>query len=198
MPTITRKLAGSALSATTLPRVTGLSALEILLRGLPSTFPLPLVIVQHRSAGATANDWLRTVLQRHTSLKLLEPQDKETLQPERVYLAPPDYHLMVEDGAFALSTEAPVCSARPSIDVLFESVADAFGERAVAVVLTGSSADGARGAARVKREGGLVIVQDPATAESPVMPQAALAACQVDATLPLPKIAPYLIGLVSS
>src|SRR5579872_2070933 len=89
----------------------GLQALEVLLEGLPATFPLPVVIVQHRSAGASAYDRLRVVLQRHSSLKLLEPQDKEQIQPERAYLAPPDYHLMVEEGAFALSTEAPVWSA---------------------------------------------------------------------------------------
>ena len=113
----------------------------------------------------------------------------------RVYLAPRDYHLLVERGHFALSTEAPVYFARPSIDVLFESAADAYGEGVVGVVLTGANGDGARGLARIKAAGGLAVVQEPATARAPEMPSAAIEAADVDRVLPLPEIAAFLNGL---
>ena len=173
----------------------GLQALEIVLGSLPSTFALPMVIVQHRSK--RDSDRLRMVLQRHSNIKISEPQDKEPIAAGHAYLAPSDYHLLVEDEAFALSTEGPVCAARPSIDVLFESAAEAYGESVIGVVLTGSSTDGAYGASRIKERGGMVIVQDPATAESNVMPLAAIAVCAVDATVPLDQMASYLVQLTS-
>jgi two-component system chemotaxis response regulator CheB len=171
----------------------GLHALETLLPMLPAGFPLPVVVVQHRSV-LSGEGWVR-VLQRHSLLKVREPQDKEPILPGRLYLAPPDYHLLVDGGDFALSTEGPVLFARPSIDVLFESVADTFGPRAIGVVLTGASDDGSRGAARLKRRGGCLIIQDPATAEAPTMPKAALTAAPADHVLPLEEIGPCLCGL---
>ena len=120
----------------------------------------------------------------HTGRVVCDPDDKTTLEPDHVYLAPPDYHLLVEDGYFALSTDAPVQYARPSIDVLFESVADAYAERVVGIVLTGANADGADGLARIKACGGVAIVQDPATSERRAMPDAAIAATATDAVLP--------------
>jgi two-component system chemotaxis response regulator CheB len=167
----------------------GLHALEAILSALPEDFPLPVAVVQHRSV-LSGEAWVH-VLQRHSRLKVREPLDKDPIQPGRVYIAPPDYHLLVDDGAFALSTDEPVLFARPSIDVLFESVADAFGSGTIGVVLTGASEDGARGAARIKRRGGYLVVQDPETAESPVMPRAALAA-QPDQVLPLGEIGAFL------
>ena len=95
------------------------------------------------------------------------------LEDGHIYVAPPDYHTLIEPGHFALSTEAPVRFSRPSIDVTFTSAADAYGHRAVGVVLTGANADGAEGLRRISDRGGLAIVQDPATAESPMMPAAA-------------------------
>jgi two-component system chemotaxis response regulator CheB len=110
-------------------------------------------------------------------------------------VAPPDYHVLVEDGHVALSTDAPVQFARPSIDVLFESAAAAYGERAIGIVLTGASADGAAGLARIKERGGVAIVQDPNTSVRRAMPDAAIAATVADAILPLAEIPKFLYGL---
>ena len=120
----------------------------------------------------------------------------EPIRPGHAYLAPADYHLLVEPGRFALSTEAPVTYARPSIDVLFQTAADAYREALLGVLLTGASADGAEGLAAVKAYGGRAIVEDPATAECRTMPAAALAATAVDYVLPLSKIGEYLVTLV--
>lgn len=169
----------------------GLRALEAVLCGLPRGFPLPIVIVQHR--GKAADAALAAVLRERTTLPVSEPMDKETLLPGHVYVAPADYHLLVDRDGLALSTDAPVCHARPSIDVLFESAAEARGSGVVGVVLTGSNEDGARGAARIKQRGGRVVVEDPATAESPIMPRAA--APSADAVLPLAQIAVWLAHL---
>ena len=167
----------------------GLSALQTLLPALARDFPLPVVVVQHRGKDS---DNLCEFLQRHSALPLSEPNDKEAIAPGRVYLAPRDYHLLVERDGFALSTEAPVAYARPSVNVLFESAADVYQKHVVGVVLTGANADGARGLAKIKAYGGLCVVEDPASAESRGMPQAAVAAVQPDAILPVGEIAPYL------
>lgn len=167
----------------------GLAALQILLPALGRDFPLPVVLVQHRGKDT---DNLCEFLQKHSALPLTEPNDKEAIAPGRVYLAPRDYHLLIERDGFALSTEAPVGYARPSINVLFESAADIYQEHTIGVILTGANADGARGLAKIKSYGGLCVVEDPSSAESRGMPQAAIAATQVDAVLPLREIAPYL------
>lgn len=171
----------------------GLNALESILAGLPKDFPLAVAITQHR--GKSTGNLLSELLQRHSSLPVLEVEDKNPIIPAHIYLAPTDYHLLVEPGHFALSTEAPVLYARPSIDLLFESAADAYTCRAIGVVLTGANRDGASGLAAVKRKGGLAIVQDPTEAESSAMPTAAIAATQVDYILPVAEIASYLIKL---
>jgi two-component system chemotaxis response regulator CheB len=168
----------------------GYNALKVLLPALPRDYPLPLVIVQHR--GVDFTDLLAPALQELTLLPVREAEDKEAIQASCVYVAPADYHLLVEAGRFALSTDAKVNMARPAIDVLFESAADAYQDLVVAVVLTGASRDGAAGAARVKAKGGLVVVQDPATAESSVMPRATIQSCAVDRVLPLDGIAKFL------
>jgi two-component system chemotaxis response regulator CheB len=168
----------------------GLSALEILLRALPREFPLPIAVVQHRLADS--DDTLSLVLQIHCALPVVEPDDKDPIEPGRVYIAPADYHLLVDRGSFSLSTEAKVCYARPSIDVLFESAAESYGEGVIGVILTGASRDGSYGLSKIKERGGVTVVQDPATAESPTMPEAAIAAAKVDRVLPLQDIAAFL------
>jgi two-component system chemotaxis response regulator CheB len=167
----------------------------MLLRGMPEDFPLPIAIVQHR--GRTEDDALERLLAAQTSLIVYEPNDKDPLQVGRVYLAPADYHLLIEPESVALSTAPPRNFARPSIDVLFESAADALGNGVIAVVLTGSNHDGAAGARYVKERGGLVLVEDPSTAHAGIMPASAIAATVVDAVLPLPALAARLIELSS-
>lgn len=171
----------------------GLHALSSLLGAIPSSFPVPLVIVQHR--GREVDRSLLTVLAHASNLPVSEVEDKQPLTPGHVFLAPADYHVMVERGSLALSTEGPVLYARPSIDVLFESAADAYAGRVIGIILTGASADGAQGLARIKDRRGYTIVQEPAEAECQVMPQAAIAATAVDHVLPLAEIAALLVRL---
>jgi two-component system chemotaxis response regulator CheB len=171
----------------------GIHALPALLSGLPEHFPAPLAIVQHR-ASASAGE-LGRFLRQFSRLPISEIVDKAPILPAQAYVAPADYHVLIEADTFALSTEAPVLYARPSIDVLFESAADVYAERAIGVILTGASSDGARGLARIKRRGGLALVQSPDTAECDVMPVAAIRATPVDWILPLAEIAPRLVSL---
>ena len=173
--------------------VGGLSALQLLLPELSPEFPLPVVIVQHRRK--ETHDGLCEYLRKRSPLPLREPDDKEKIEPNHIYLAPSDYHLLIEESIFTLSTESPVAYARPSIDVLFESAADVYHERMIGVVLTGASRDGARGLSRIKSLGGMAIVQDPQSAQSRIMPQAAIDATAVDHILPLEEIAPFLNGI---
>ena len=169
----------------------GLDASRVLLAGLPLSFPCPLVLVQHRRAECDGR--LVEILSRHSCLPVLEPFDKDPILPGYVYVAPSNYHLSVERGYFSLSLADPVAFARPSIDVLFESLADSYGSKAIAVMLTSSSRDGARGARAIKQAGGVLIVEDPATAEAPLGPRAVLEESEADAVLPLGEIAAYLI-----
>lgn len=171
----------------------GLSALQVLLSSLPAEFPLAVAIVQHRHRDSETS--LAEFLQRYSALPVREVEDKDQIQTGHIYLAPADYHLLVEWGYFTLSIDEPVLFARPSIDVLFESAAEAYRSSTIGLILTGANQDGARGLARIKACGGWTIVQTPATAECPMMPAAAIAASSVDRILPLAKIAPYLIEL---
>ena len=171
----------------------GLQALSTLLDTLPDEVEPPIVVAQHRSPDSAGG--LDEILQRHTRRCVAEAEDKQPLERGRVYVAPPDYHLLVEPGSLALSTEEAVQYARPSIDVLFESVADAYGGRAIGIVLTGANEDGAAGLAKIKARGGVAIVQDPATSERRRMPDAALAATQTDAVLRIDEIGLFLLGL---
>lgn len=174
----------------------GLDALGVLLDGLDDGVHQPIVVAQHRSVDSE-DGGLAHLLQGHTRRLVGDPDDKTPLERDHVYLGPPDYHLLVEDGHLALSTEGPVQYARPSIDVLFESAADAYGEATVGIVLTGANADGAAGLARIKGRGGVAIVQDPATSARRAMPDAAIAATVADAVLPLEEIPRFLYGLCS-
>ena len=168
----------------------GLDALSTLLASLQAPLPLPVVIAQHRATDS--DDTLAVMLASRTGHDFRSPVDKEPLGAGRVYLAPPDYHLLVERGCLSLSTEDVICHARPSVDALFETAADAYGPGVVAVILTGENADGAQGAARVKARGGRLLVQDPATAESPSMPEAARAAARPDLVASIAALAAQL------
>jgi two-component system chemotaxis response regulator CheB len=168
----------------------GLAAVGVLLRGLPARLGVGIVLAQHRRPDPQSR--LVDLLAHDCALPVLEPEDRSLLEPDRVYLAPADYHLLVEPGVLALSIDPPVNFARPSIDVLFESVADAYGPAAIGVMLTNSNEDGAEGARAIKRAGGCVLVQDPARAESPIGPRATLALTPVDAVLDLPELAAEL------
>ena len=172
----------------------GLDALSTLLDGLDDAVRQPIVVVQHRSTEAEEHA-LAHLLGHHTSRVVCDPNDKTELEPDHVYLGPPDYHLLVEDGHLALSTDEPVRFARPSIDVLFESAADAYGDGVIGIVLTGANDDGARGLARIQERGGVAIVQDPSTSERRAMPDAAIAATHADAILPVEEIPKFVYGL---
>lgn len=169
----------------------GFRALERVLRTLPPTFSLPIVAVQHRSREST--DAYAEVIGGTTALPVRDADDEAPLRAPGVYLGPPDYHVLVEPGRLVLSVDEPVAFSRPSIDVLFESAADAYGPGVVAVLLTGANQDGARGLARVKQAGGFAIVQDPHTAESPEMPAAGIAYAPVDRIVPLDRIADEIV-----
>jgi two-component system, chemotaxis family, protein-glutamate methylesterase/glutaminase len=171
----------------------GLEALGTIVRGLPPDFPIPLVAVQHR--GRDARPLLAGLLQHVTGLTVCEADDKDVLEPGRLLLAPPDYHLLVEDGYISLDTGDVVKFSRPSIDVTFMSAADTYRDRAIGVVLTGANDDGAVGLRRIADRGGMAIVEDPAEATSPVMPAAALKAVPHAAMLPLRQIPRELVRL---
>ena len=174
----------------------GTHALRVLLPGLRANFPATLAVVFHRSKDS--DESLIRLLQKNCAIKVEEAQDKTPILPGHVYVAPADYHLMVEDDHFALSTEGAISYARPSVDVLFESVAEAYGKNAAGVILTGAGRDGAQGIMEIKRAGGLTIVQAPETAECPDMPTAALATTKVDQVLALEQIAPFLVSRCAS
>ncbi|MDX6598023.1 MAG: two-component system, chemotaxis family, protein-glutamate methylesterase/glutaminase [Gaiellales bacterium] len=154
----------------------GLQAVECVLASLPADFGAAVVIAQHRQGRADHDDRLSHLLDAHCLLDVQEAEDKQALRPGIVLVAPADYHLLVEHESVALSVDPPVNFSRPSIDILLASAADAYGERAAGVVLTGANGDGAEGLARIARRGGPAIVQDPGSALRREMPDAALAA----------------------
>ncbi len=174
----------------------GLQAIQTLLAALPADFPLPIVIVQHRRKDSELS--LCEYLSCPGGLPVTEPEDKEAIFGGQVYLAPRDYHLLIDNGSFALSTDPPVGYARPSIDVLFESVAAEFRHRTIGIILTGKNRDGAHGLARIKAYGGFTLVEDPRSASAPELPRAAIALSQVDRVLPLAQVAPVLEQLCAS
>lgn len=170
----------------------GLEALKVILPALPASFPLPIAIVQHREE--CSDGFLAEYLNRMSAITVSEAEDKEPLCAGHAYLAPAGYHLMVEsDHSFSLSVDPRVNHSCPSIDVLFESAADAFRESLIGIVLTGANADGTQGLKAVKARGGLAIVQDPNTAQATAMPRAALEATPVDYLVDLKQIALLLM-----
>ncbi|WP_312380724.1 chemotaxis protein CheB [Stutzerimonas balearica] len=165
----------------------GLAALSRLVSGLSSHFPLPILVVQHVPAGTPTQ--LAEIFQRKTGLRVKEADEKEALRPATLYFAPPGYHLLLEsDRSLSLSQDDAVHFSRPSIDVLFESAADALGPALLGILLTGANEDGAAGLAAIHYAGGLTIVQDPAEAEVDTMPRAALQRLAPDYLLPLRDI----------
>jgi len=164
---------------------------EILGR-LPADLAAAIVVAQHRGPQSSSVRLL-SFLEVRSRLRVTEAYDKEAIQLGCVYVAPADYHLLVEPDFLSLSTEEAIRHSRPSIDVLFESAADVYGAHVVAVLLTGANRDGARGLARVKDKGGLTIVQDPESAVRREMPDAAIATGAVDHVLVLPEIAGQLV-----
>ena len=172
----------------------GLDALSQVLPLLPADFPVPLVIVQHVSPRAMSR--LHIILQGKCAIKVREADEKIKPQPGVAYLAPSNYHLLLElDGTFSLSVDERVNYSRPAIDITFETAADLYGRELIGVVMTGASADGSRGLARIRSLGGYAIVQDPQEAQAVVMPQAAIKAADPQAVLPLCDIGPMLIRL---
>lgn len=172
----------------------GLDALSCVLGALPPDFPVPVLVVQHLSARYPS--YLVDLLGRRCALSVTWARHGQFLRPGMIYVAPPDQHLLVGRTRMVRLAQTPhVEFVRPSADVLFESVAATYRARAIAVVLTGSRRDGARGACSIKRAGGRVLVQDEATCAAFGMPQAAIAANCVDFALPLPAVAPALVAL---
>jgi two-component system chemotaxis response regulator CheB len=173
----------------------GLKALTELLSALPNDFPATILVVQHLTPHHRS--WMAEILGRRTGLEVKQARGGEALQPGVVFVAAPDRHLMVSPaGVLFLSDSGLVHFVRPSADVLFDSVAGRFKERAIAVVLTGCGSDGAMGVRAIKRAGGTVIVQDAAEAEFRGMPDAATQTGSVDLVLRLGEIAPALVRLV--
>lgn len=174
----------------------GVEALGILLGGLPGDFPLPLLIVHHIAPDSEST--LAGMLNGRCAVSVKEADEEESITAGTAYLAPPNYHLLVDkSGTLALSVDEPVNFARPSVDVLFESAADAFGPALIGVILTGAGSDGAQGLKMIKERGGITIVQAPEDAEADSMPLSALAAVEVDHVLPLRDISGLLCGLAA-
>jgi two-component system chemotaxis response regulator CheB len=172
----------------------GMQALKTILPALPRNIPFSIAIVQHTAP--TPDSYLAEYLGQISSIPVKEAEDKEPLQLGTAYLAPPGYHLLIEaDKTFSLSVDDRVNFSCPSIDVLFESAADVFQDRLIGIILTGANADGSKGLKAIQNVNGLTIVQNPATAEVPFMPQAALSNVLADHILNLEKIAPLLVQL---
>ena len=170
----------------------GLNAMRVMFSLLPKSFETPIIIVQHISPNSR-NLWIK-LLNDKSNLKIKEADEKEKIERGNVYIAPPNYHLLIErNKTFSLTIDERINYARPSIDVLFESAAEAYKNKLIGVILTGSNNDGTNGLKRIKEYGGLTIVQDPATAESNYMPASAIAAMQVDYILSLEDIINLLI-----
>ncbi|MGI4789140.1 MAG: chemotaxis protein CheB [Janthinobacterium lividum] len=175
----------------------GLNAVSLILSALPASFPAPILVVQHLSPEFPSK--LASILNNLTDLRVKEAEEGDCLQPGHVYVAPPGTHLLVNPNQFlSLSLSAKVHHCRPSVDVLFRSVATTFGPRAIGVVLTGGDGDGASGIQGIKAMGGVTIAQDLLSSQQPSMPRHAAATGDVDFVVPLPDIAALLMTLVNT
>ncbi len=173
----------------------GVQAWTTLLSGLPSDLSVPLIIVQH--IPPTEDSSLAQLFQRKCPLAVREAEDREKILAGTVYFAPPDYHLLVEQtGTFSLSVDEKVNYSRPSVDVLFESSAYAYGSQLLAIVLTGANHDGAAGIRMIKEYGGITVAQEPAAAAFATMPQAAVDTGTVDRALSLREIGEFIQKVV--
>lgn len=175
----------------------GVNALLQILPGLPPHFPLPVIVVLHVQGGRQSQ--LAEVFQRQLAMPVREAGDKDTVVPGTLYFAPSDYHLSVEtDGIFSLSCEPPVNFARPAIDLMMISASDAYGAGLLGILLTGANHDGAAGLAAIGAAGGMTVVQDPADAMVPTMPEEAIRLRRPDLVLPLADIRSLLSMLEKS
>lgn len=173
----------------------GMNTLPIIVNQLPADFPLPIAVIQHLHPHQSS--FYLEYYSNYSKLKVIEALDKQTIKPGNIYFSPPDYHLLVENSSyFSLSADSKVNFSRPSIDVLFESAANVFADRAIAILLTGANNDGAMGCKSIKNAGGLVLVQSPESAEHKFMPQSAINIMQADLIATPEQIAQYLIGLI--
>ena len=186
-------MSGASVKAVVIGASAGaIQALSDILPALPAEFPVPIIIVVH--VPADRSNFLAPLFQAKCALIVREAEDKELTSAGTVYFAPPDYHLLVEvDGTLSLSNDEPVQHSRPSIDVLFESAADALGPDLVGIVLTGANADGAAGLSAIAASGGQAIVQDPTTAYADAMPLAALKLCPTARCMSLAAITRFLL-----
>ena len=166
----------------------GVEALGVLLPLLPAGLGAPVFIVLHLPRERPS--LLAGIFAPRCAVAVVEAEDKQPVEPGTIYFAPPDYHMLIDAGPqIALSSDEPVHHSRPSIDVLFESAADAYGSRLAGIVLTGGSADGSAGLAAIRRAGGITVVQQPAEAYAPFMVESALKGGPVDYVLSLQEIA---------
>jgi len=164
------------------------------LAAIPRDFPLPILIVLHRNGVFESN--LEELFASRTKAPVKEVEEKELIMPGTIYICPADYHVLLEkDRTFSLDYSERVHFSRPSIDVTFRSAADAFGEELVALLLSGGNADGVDGLQYIKTRGGVAVVQDPATAEVPYMPQQAVTRGEIDFIVPAIEIPAFLLGL---
>ena len=173
----------------------GVEALRMLVHALPAHFPASVFIVLHVPSRKPSA--LPTLLCHAGPLRAFHPIDHALIERERIYVAPPDCHLLVKVGQVRLSKGPKEKETRPAIDPLFRSAAHAYGPRVVGVILTGARDDGTAGLLAVKQSGGVAIVQDPDSARFPAMPRSALASVSVDYTMPLSRIAPLLVRLLA-
>jgi len=168
-----------------------LTATIEILENFKESFDKSVVIVLHQLK--EKSDLLKDILSAKTKIKTKEPVDKELIKKNIIYIAPANYHLMIEkDKTFSYSIEEPINFSRPSIDVLFETAANVFKEKVVGILLSGANSDGSEGLQKIKNNGGLTIVQDPRSAEYPYMPNAAINNMEVDLILSIVKIKHFL------
>lgn len=175
----------------------GLAALSIIVAQIDKDFRLPIIVVQHLYP--ESDDFIARKLDTCCKLKVLEADEKEKIKGGTIYIAPANYHLMIEENqTFSLTIDPKVNYSRPSIDVLFNCASEVYDYRLIGVLLTGANEDGARGLKKIKDLGGVTIVQEPTTAEVPAMPQSAINLFPVDYILPVDKIFPKIQHLTES
>ena len=173
----------------------GMAVLSKILPALPSESKLPILSVQHRHADS--DEFLAEYLNKLSNINIVEAEDKSKIKSGTVYLAPPDYHLLVEyNKTISLSKDHAINFSRPSIDVLFDSAADVYQDKLIGVILTGANSDGILGLKKIKKQGGLTIVQNPDTAQASTMPKSAINNVDVDYILDIEEIAGFLSNAV--
>jgi two-component system chemotaxis response regulator CheB len=174
----------------------GIKALCEILSGIPRDFPLPIIIVSHLCPDTSSK--LSSILSQSSHISVQDAEEKVRPKAHHAYIAPPNYHLLIDDdGTFALNVDPKVSFSRPSIDVSFETAAEFYQENLISVILTGANSDGTHGTKMVKKNGGLVIVQSPETAEARTMPESVIAAGYADYIVLLENISTKLLALIN-